>query len=91
MSTVGVKRSFNFEGGCYAKCINLAQEHEPVIWDAIRYGSIIENVVLDDDNKPDYTNSSITENIRAVILVLICQTKFYLITVVIQARFSSQL
>ena len=56
---------FNFEGGCYAKCINLTQEHEPVIWDAIRYGSIIENVVLNQDSSPDYTNSSLTENIRA--------------------------
>jgi phosphoenolpyruvate carboxykinase (ATP) len=56
---------FNFEGGCYAKCINLTKEHEPVIWDAIRYGSVIENVILDSNNTPDYTNSSLTENIRA--------------------------
>lgn len=55
---------FNFEGGCYAKCINLTQENEPLIWNAIRRGSIVENVVLNSDNFPDFADSSITTNTR---------------------------
>ncbi len=56
---------FNVEGGCYAKCIKLSKEGEPEIWNAIRYGSVLENVVLRDGNVPDYDDASITENTRA--------------------------
>jgi len=56
---------FNFEGGCYAKCIKLTKEGEPQIWDAIRFGSVLENVVMDETTRVvDYFNASITENTR---------------------------
>jgi phosphoenolpyruvate carboxykinase (ATP) len=55
--------TFNFEGGCYAKCINLSQEAEPEIWNAIKPGALLENVSLN-DNVPDYDNNSLTENTR---------------------------
>lgn len=56
---------FNFEGGCYAKLINLSQEDEPAIFATTRrFGTILENVVLDDDRVPDFFDNSKTENTR---------------------------
>lgn len=57
-------RVFNFEGGCYAKVIDLTEEKEPDIFRAIRPGALLENVVLNAAGEPDYTNKSVTENTR---------------------------
>jgi len=55
---------FNIEGGCYAKAINLSPETEPDIFQALRFGAVLENVVLEDDHSVDFANTSITENTR---------------------------
>ena len=55
---------FNIEGGCYAKCINLSKENEPFIWDAIRFGSLVENVTIDEQGHFDFNDGSVTENTR---------------------------
>lgn len=62
-STDGI---FNFEGGCYAKTIHLDREHEPQIWDAIKFGTVLENVMLDPETRlPNYDDGHLTENTRA--------------------------
>jgi phosphoenolpyruvate carboxykinase (ATP) len=57
---------FNIEGGCYAKCINLSAENEPEIYDAIRFGTVLENTVYDPATREvDFSSTAITENTRA--------------------------
>jgi phosphoenolpyruvate carboxykinase (ATP) len=55
---------FNIEGGCYAKAINLTPESEPDIFQALRFGAVLENVVLEEDRTVDFADTSITENTR---------------------------
>ena len=56
---------FNIEGGCYAKCIGLDRSQEPEIHDAIRFGALLENVVMGRDGVPDFSDSTVTVNTRA--------------------------
>ena len=58
------KGIFNFEGGCYAKTINLSKENEPDIYNAIRRDALLENVTVDSEGKVDFSDGSITENTR---------------------------
>jgi phosphoenolpyruvate carboxykinase (ATP) len=55
---------FNIEGGCYAKAVNLTPESEPDIFQALRFGAVLENVVLEEDRTVDFADTSITENTR---------------------------
>ncbi len=56
---------FNFEGGCYAKCIDLTKEKEPEIWNAIKFGALLENIGMDEESREvDFKDTSKTENTR---------------------------
>ena len=55
---------FNFEGGCYAKVINLSKDQEPEIYNAIKKGAILENVIMDDNGKVDFADTTVTQNTR---------------------------
>lgn len=57
---------FNIEGGCYAKCIGLNRDNKPQIWNAIKFGTILENVVIDNEARnPNYGSQALTDNTRA--------------------------
>ncbi|GAA0123081.1 phosphoenolpyruvate carboxykinase (ATP) [Clostridium faecium] len=58
------KGVFNFEGGCYAKTIKLDKEKEAQIYNALKFGSLLENVVLDENKRPNFDDDSLTENTR---------------------------
>lgn len=58
------KGIFNFEGGCYAKTIKLDKNKEPEIYNALKFGALLENVVLDSQNRPMFDDASLTENTR---------------------------
>jgi phosphoenolpyruvate carboxykinase (ATP) len=55
---------FNIEGGCYAKCINLDPKKEPIIYNSIKFGSLLENVIINQDYEVDFNDISITQNTR---------------------------
>jgi phosphoenolpyruvate carboxykinase (ATP) len=62
----GASEIFNFEGGCYAKCIRLSRQEEPQIWSAIRFGTVLENVMIDAELRLlDFEDGHLTENTRA--------------------------
>ena len=69
---------FNFEGGCYAKVIDLDKESEPDIYNAIKRDALLENVTLDAEGKIDFTDKSVTENTVFLIRLTILKTLFAL-------------
>ena len=80
---------FNIEGGCYAKAINLSKEKEPQIYNAIEYGTILENTVVKEDGTVDFDDNKFTENTRAASLLNILIISFYLLKQHIQIQLFS--